>query len=203
MPPCGACRQHQRRKQHRADGETPRQQLEHCRARRRGTGDDDRHRPGQRRAEQEGMADQRVARRPVDRPWAHQHDHAGEAEAGGDPATRRDALAQENQRQRHHPYRRRVGEDRGASGRHPGDRLMREREIQAKLADADRQQRGKVLAIAARAAGRAAPELPRSSRPDSTARPSANHNGVLPRLKAILVSGHALLSRITDAASWV
>ena len=38
--------------------------------------------------------------------------------------------------------------------------------------------------------------------PDSTARPSANHNGVLPRLKAILVSGHALLSRITDTASW-
>ena len=39
-------------------------------------------------------------------------------------------------------------------------------------------------------------------RPDSTARPSANHSGVLPRLNAILVSGHALLSRITDTASW-
>ncbi len=39
--------------------------------------------------------------------------------------------------------------------------------------------------------------------PDSTARPSANHSGVLPRLRAILVSGHALLSRITDTASWM
>ena len=38
--------------------------------------------------------------------------------------------------------------------------------------------------------------------PDSTARPSANQTGVLPRSMAILVSGHALLSRTTDTASW-
>ena len=80
---------------------------------------------------------------------------------------------------------------------------MGEREVQAKLADADRQQRGKILAVAARAADRAPSGLRAIVAPESTARPSANHSGVLPRLKAILVSGHALLSRITDAASWV
>jgi len=40
-------------------------------------------------------------------------------------------------------------------------------------------------------------------RPDSTARPSANQSGVLPRVKAIFVSGHALLRRMTDRASCI
>ena len=80
---------------------------------------------------------------------------------------------------------------------------MREREIQPELAHADGDQRGQVARDAADVAGRAPPAAMATVAPDSTARPSANHNGVLPDSSAILVSGQALLSRITDAASWI
>jgi hypothetical protein len=66
-----------------------------------------------------------------------------------------------------------------------------------------------IASIAGRSARRGRRNLPSTASrmaavpPDSTARPSANHIGVLPRLRANLVSGHALLSKITDAASWI
>ena len=73
----------------------------------------------------------------------------------------------------------------------------------AKLADADRNQRGKIVAMRHAQPPAHRENCARSLHRTSTARPSANHSGVLPRLKAILVSGHALLSRITDTASWM
>ena len=57
---------------------------------------------------------------------------------------------------------------------------------------------GLMQAISATAASTAA-----TVRPDSTARASANHSGVLPSESAILVSGQALLSRITEMASCI
>jgi hypothetical protein len=58
---------------------------------------------------------------------------------------RRDALVQEDQGQRHNPDRRRVGQDRGAAGRDPGNGLVGECKIKTELANADRNQRGKIL----------------------------------------------------------
>ena len=120
----------------------------------------------------------------------------------GQPSVQRNVFVQEDQRQRNHPHRRGVGEDCRASGRHPGDRFMRQGEIARRVGTTP------IANSAGMSARCGTRSLPRSARisaavkPDSKARPSANHNGVLPRLKAILVSGHALLSRTTDTASW-